>query len=206
MVWLGPGVIHWVHSSGWCNNIAWNVGPCNALQLRQAILAYEWNKLQSYKSIVPLIHLFWQLARNIRFTQAKCLEIVRGALIRSLAHCQMQIDFAASLGKTVKDQPRQRGEWSHYCEICEHETFNILCVRESSDGKYLVHCMNCALKMDAKLLTFAILQQYPIAELVSVLDACILYTGSTSTVNVLNTNSAQILKHTPHAHQSAIMC
>ena len=71
------GVGSLVCSIGWCNNIAWNVGPCSTYQLQQAIIAYEWNKLQSYKSIVPLIHLFWQLARNIRFTQQRCLHVVR---------------------------------------------------------------------------------------------------------------------------------
>jgi len=178
---LGPGVIHWVHSIGWCNNIAWNVGPCSTYQLQQAIIAYEWNKLQSYKSIVPLIHLFWQLARNIRFTQQRCLHVVRSVLIRSLAYCRMQIDYVVSLGKTVKDQPRTRGEWSHYCQVCEQETFNLLYVCESSDGKYLVHCIHCALRIDARLHTFTVLQQWTMEELGGFLDACTLTSAAVGT-------------------------
>lgn len=27
LVWLNGGNVHWVQSVGWCNNIAWNVGP-----------------------------------------------------------------------------------------------------------------------------------------------------------------------------------
>lgn len=27
LVWLNTGTIHWVQAIGWCNNIAWNVGP-----------------------------------------------------------------------------------------------------------------------------------------------------------------------------------
>ncbi len=33
---------------GWCNNIAWNVGPLTARQFQLGIERYEWNKLQSY--------------------------------------------------------------------------------------------------------------------------------------------------------------
>ncbi|KAJ7323700.1 Lysine-specific demethylase 6A [Desmophyllum pertusum] len=46
MVWLSPGVVHWVQSSGWCNNIAWNVGPLTEDMYHAAIDRYEWNKLQ----------------------------------------------------------------------------------------------------------------------------------------------------------------
>ena len=27
LVWLNTGTVHWVQAIGWCNNIAWNVGP-----------------------------------------------------------------------------------------------------------------------------------------------------------------------------------
>lgn len=29
LVWLNTGTVHWVQAIGWCNNIAWNVGPLN---------------------------------------------------------------------------------------------------------------------------------------------------------------------------------
>ena len=27
LVWLNTGTVHWVQAIGWCNNVAWNVGP-----------------------------------------------------------------------------------------------------------------------------------------------------------------------------------
>lgn len=27
LVWLNTGTVHWVQAIGWCNNIAWNIGP-----------------------------------------------------------------------------------------------------------------------------------------------------------------------------------
>lgn len=60
------GSPHWVQAIGWCNNIAWNVGPLTANQYESAIIRYEFNKLENFKSIVPLIQLTWNLARNIK--------------------------------------------------------------------------------------------------------------------------------------------
>ena len=51
---------------GWCNNIAWNVAPLTTKQFQIAVERYEYNKVQSYKSIVPIMHLSWNLARNVK--------------------------------------------------------------------------------------------------------------------------------------------
>lgn len=45
VVWIGSGCIHWVHSTGWCNNVAWNVGPPTPNQYEMALHCHEWNKL-----------------------------------------------------------------------------------------------------------------------------------------------------------------
>ncbi|RCN33707.1 JmjC domain protein [Ancylostoma caninum] len=119
LVWVGGGCVHWVQATGWCNNIAWNVGPVTASQLQISIFSYEWNKLQSYKSLVPMQHLCWQLAKNIRFTNQKVFSLIRGQLIRSLAFCKMVADLATSRGKQLKPQPRAKGEITHYCTLCE---------------------------------------------------------------------------------------
>lgn len=66
-----------MQSVGWCNNIAWNVGPLTARQYSLAIERYEWNKLQSFKSIVPMVHLSWNLARNIRVSDPKLFELIK---------------------------------------------------------------------------------------------------------------------------------
>ncbi|CAM6002185.1 unnamed protein product [Sphagnum balticum] len=58
-----------VFAVGWCNNIAWNVGPLTARQYTLSVERYEWNKLESFKSIVPVKHLTWNLARNIKVSE-----------------------------------------------------------------------------------------------------------------------------------------
>lgn len=36
LVWINAGTVHWVQAIGWCNNIAWNVGP-----LTGTIIAFD---------------------------------------------------------------------------------------------------------------------------------------------------------------------
>jgi len=76
-IFVSLGCVHWVQAVGWCNNIAWNVGPLTARQYHLAIERYEWNKLQSYKSIVPMIHLSWNLARNIKVSDQRLYDLVK---------------------------------------------------------------------------------------------------------------------------------
>ena len=78
---------------GWCNNIAWNVGPLTAHQFKLAIDRYEWNKLQDYKSIVPMINLSWNLARNIRIPDSQLAEHLKLCLQRSLTYCTRTFDI-----------------------------------------------------------------------------------------------------------------
>lgn len=62
---------------GWCNNIAWNVGPLTGRQFELACIRYEWNKLENFKSIVPMIHLSWNLARNIKVSDPKFYDLIK---------------------------------------------------------------------------------------------------------------------------------
>ena len=77
LVWVGSGTVHWVQAIGWCNNIAWNVGPFDAAQYRYAIERYEWNKHEHFKSIVPMIHLTWNLARNTLTNDRGLFALIR---------------------------------------------------------------------------------------------------------------------------------
>ena len=52
-----------------CNNIAWNVGPATAEQMSMALHAYEWNRLHAYRSLVPMQHLCWQIARSLHVSR-----------------------------------------------------------------------------------------------------------------------------------------
>lgn len=77
LVWVNAGTIHWVQAVGWCNNIAWNVGPLTQTQYQLAIERYEWNKLEKFKSIVPMLHLTWNLARNIKVSEETLFRTIK---------------------------------------------------------------------------------------------------------------------------------
>ncbi|XP_035212282.1 lysine-specific demethylase 6A-like isoform X2 [Stegodyphus dumicola] len=174
LVWVNAGTVHWVQAVGWCNNIAWNVGPLTAKQYQLAVERYEWNKLQSYKSIVPMAHLTWNLARNLKLSDRKLFEQIKYCLLRTLRQCQMTLDFLKELKKDVKWHGRGKNEAAHYCTNCEVEVFNILFVKEI-DKKHLVHCLDCARKSSPVLEDFVMLEEYTMEDLMEVYDNFILH-------------------------------
>ncbi|XP_055958910.1 lysine-specific demethylase 6A isoform X2 [Patella vulgata] len=179
LVWIGPGTVHWVQAVGWCNNIAWNVGPMTARQYQLALERYEWNKLQCYKSIVPMVHLSWNIARNISIVEPRMYELVKYVLLRSLRQIQMLIDFVEELGFEVKWQGRARDEAATYCDDCELEVFNILFVKEQ-DKKFVVHCQDCARKISPKLENFIVLNQYKLETLIEIYDNFVIHSSTPS--------------------------
>uniref|UniRef100_A0A3P9MH77 [histone H3]-trimethyl-L-lysine(27) demethylase n=1 Tax=Oryzias latipes TaxID=8090 RepID=A0A3P9MH77_ORYLA len=172
LVWLNTGTIHWVQAIGWCNNIAWNVGPLIAHQYKLAVERYEWNKLQSVKSMVPMVHLSWNMARNIKVSDHKLFEMIKYCLLRTLKQCQWVKEALATAGKETVLRPRTRDEPAHYCTICEVEVFNLLFVRREllSKKPYVVHCQDCARKGSATLDDFVVLEQYRMEDLMQVYD------------------------------------
>lgn len=48
-----------------------------AYQYKLAVERYEWNKLQSVKSVVPMVHLSWNMARNIKVSDHKLFEMIK---------------------------------------------------------------------------------------------------------------------------------
>lgn len=56
LVWINAGTVHWVQAVGWCNNIAWNVGPLNCK---------SWTLIKNHKSsplpVASLFVLFWRV-------------------------------------------------------------------------------------------------------------------------------------------------
>ncbi|XP_061571502.1 histone demethylase UTY-like isoform X2 [Cololabis saira] len=172
LVWLNTGTIHWVQAIGWCNNIAWNVGPLTAHQYKLAVERYEWNKLQSVKSMVPMVHLSWNMARNIKVSDHKLFEMIKYCLLRTLKQCQWVKEALASAGKETVLRPRTRDEPAHYCSICEVEVFNLLFVRREllSKKQHVVHCQDCARKGSATLDDFVVLEQYRMEDLMQVYD------------------------------------
>ncbi|XP_041662635.1 lysine-specific demethylase 6A [Cheilinus undulatus] len=172
LVWLNTGTIHWVQAIGWCNNIAWNVGPLTAHQYKLAVERYEWNKLQSVKSIVPMIHLSWNMARNIKVSDHKLFEMIKYCLLRTLKQCQMQRELLLNAGKELVWHGRTQNEPAHYCSICEVEVFNLLFVTSESNSRktYVVHCQDCARRGSSNLDNFVVLEQYKVEDLMQVYD------------------------------------
>ncbi|KAL3847276.1 hypothetical protein ACJMK2_018196, partial [Sinanodonta woodiana] len=169
LVWVGAATVHWVQAIGWCNNIAWNVGPLTARQFQLGMERYEWNKMQSYKSIVPMVHLAWNMAKNITISDPKFFEMVKSVLLNSLRQIQYTLDFVEELGLEVKWQGRAENEAAHYCNICEVEVFNLLFVMEQ-DRKFVVHCQDCARKISSRLEGFVTLNQYHLSDLIEIYD------------------------------------
>ncbi|ALC39189.1 Utx [Drosophila busckii] len=174
LVWVNAGCVHWVQSVGWCNNIAWNVGPLTARQYSLAIERYEWNKLQSFKSIVPMVHLSWNLARNIKVSDVKLFELIKQCLCQSLKNVYHLQEYVKSKGVQIRFNGRGKNEASHYCGQCEEEVFNVLFIREQ-EKRHVVHCLPCALKLSPSLQGIVCLEEYRLSELQHVYDSFTLY-------------------------------
>ncbi|XP_021043162.1 lysine-specific demethylase 6A isoform X14 [Mus pahari] len=172
LVWINAGTVHWVQAIGWCNNIAWNVGPLTACQYKLAVERYEWNKLQNVKSIVPMIHLSWNMARNIKVSDPKLFEMIKYCLLRTLKQCQTLREALIAAGKEIIWHGRTKEEPAHYCSICEVEVFDLLFVTNESNSRktYIVHCQDCARKTSGNLENFVVLEQYKMEDLMQVYD------------------------------------
>ncbi|KAI5621201.1 lysine-specific demethylase 6A isoform X2 [Silurus asotus] len=172
LVWLNAGSVHWVQAIGWCNNVAWNVGPLTAHQYKLAVERYEWNKLQSVKSIVPMIHLSWNLARNIKVSDHKLFEMIKYCLLKTLKQCQMLREALIAAGRELVWHGRTKDEPAHYCSICEVEVFDLLFVTSESNSRktYVVHCQDCARRGSPNLDNFVVLEQYKVEDLMQVYD------------------------------------
>ncbi|KAH0624787.1 hypothetical protein JD844_032588, partial [Phrynosoma platyrhinos] len=172
LVWINAGTVHWVQAIGWCNNIAWNVGPLTACQYKLAVERYEWNKLQSVKSKVPMVHLSWNIARNIKVSDPKLFEMIKYCLLRTLKQCQTLREALIAAGKEIVWHGRTKEEPAHYCSICEVEVFNLLYVTNESNSRktYVVHCLDCARKICGNLENFVVLEQYKMEDLMQIYD------------------------------------
>jgi len=181
LVWVNAGCVHWVQAVGWCNNIAWNVGPLTARQYSLAIERYEWNKLQNYKSIVPMVHLSWNLARNIKVSDPKLYELLKMCLLSTLKNVIHTLEYVKSKGVEIRFHGRGKNEASHYCGQCELEVFNVLFIREA-EKRHVVHCLNCSRKQSANLQGFVCLEEYRLNELTQIYDAFTLFKPPANTL------------------------
>lgn len=160
LVWINAGAIHWVQAKGWCNNIAWNTGPMTHQQYVKAYERYEWNKLKAVKSIVPMNHLSWNMARFAKIYDSQLVAQIRHCLEGTLNTCKTIKEKLTKEGIEIQFHGREKEEWTHYCEICEVEVFNILFVENRK-----VHCQNCARSSNKTLDGFVVLEEYKTEEL-----------------------------------------
>lgn len=173
LVWINAGTVHWVQATGWCNNIAWNVGPLTPYQYQLALERFEWNEVKNVKSIVPMIHVSWNVARTVKITDPDLYRMIKYCLLQSMKRCQIQRDSLIRGGKKIAYQARVKDEPAYYCNECDVEVFNILFVTSESGGKntYLVHCESCARSATSATSSVVILEQYRVEELMQMYDS-----------------------------------
>uniref|UniRef100_A0A8C6UG09 [histone H3]-trimethyl-L-lysine(27) demethylase n=1 Tax=Neogobius melanostomus TaxID=47308 RepID=A0A8C6UG09_9GOBI len=172
LVWINAGTVHWVQAVGWCNNIAWNVGPLNSYQYQLALERFEWNELKKVKSIVPMIHVSWNVARTIKITDQDTYKLIKHCLMQSIKHIQILREQLVASGKKISYQSRVKDEPAYYCNECDLEVYNLLFVTSENSSKksYVVHCEDCARRKSAALTGVVVLEQYRIEELMKTYD------------------------------------
>ncbi|XP_037126646.1 lysine (K)-specific demethylase 6B, b isoform X1 [Syngnathus acus] len=173
LVWINAGTVHWVQAVGWCNNIAWNVGPLNAYQYQLALERYEWNEEKKVKSIVPMIHVSWNVARTIKITDEDTFKMIKHCLLQSIKHIQILREQLVASGKKICYQSRLKEEPAYYCNECDLEVFNMLFVTSEHSTKktYVVHCEECARAKSPTLTGVVVLEQYLTEELIKTYDS-----------------------------------
>ncbi|KAM4611822.1 uncharacterized protein kdm6ba isoform 2-T3 [Polymixia lowei] len=182
LVWINAGTVHWVQAVGWCNNIAWNVGPLNGYQYQLALERFEWNEVKKVKSIVPMIHVSWNVARTVKVTDPDTYKMIKHCLLQSIKHIQILRDQLVAAGKKISYQSRVKDEPAYYCNECDVEVFSLLFVtsENSSRKTYVVHCEDCARQRSPSLSNVVVLEQYRIEELMNTYDTFPLPTSSGS--------------------------
>jgi lysine-specific demethylase 6A len=169
LVYVNAGCVHWVQAAGWCNNIAWNIGPLSHRQYVLAIERYEWNKTQKFQSIVAMVLLSWNLARNITVSEPKLHSAIKSTLAESIRQTVQTLNFVKSKGRPVKFHGRRKNDPPHYCVKCEVEVFNIILILER-EVPHVVNCLKCARKDSPDLSGWVCLEEYSLEELCKVYD------------------------------------
>jgi len=136
VVWLNSGTVHWVQATGWCNNVAWNVGPFNEYQYVQGIERYEFNKITRFQSLIPMLHLTFQIAKRLAKTkiEAGYRLCLRHCMQRTLWRLKADLCRYQKNGLRIVYQPRDSEHAPpNYCEVCDVELFCVLFVKLKPD-------------------------------------------------------------------------
>ena len=148
------------------------MGPLTFTQYYAAIERYEWNKLGSCKSIVPMIHLSWNIARNMRISDRQLFDLIQFILRQSLKYVKLVLKYLDEQFNSkliLRKQLRTADEPAHYCLDCDCEVFNLLFVSEQ-DRKHVVRCLDCALQFDQDFHGVVVLYQFNFDDLQSIYD------------------------------------
>jgi len=182
MVWVNAGCVYWVQAGGWCNSIRWNVAPLSCYQYQMAVQKWRWNILQFVRCPVPLVHLSWNLALNVKMTEEGLFIEVKKFIFDSLVQFLLVREHLAYLGIKASRQLRRYNECAQYCRSCEAEIFGFLFVEEAGeDGKADgVTCFNCAKMKSAKLENMICMEEQSAEDLAAVFDGFRLPAGQTS--------------------------
>ncbi|KAK7909368.1 hypothetical protein WMY93_014052 [Mugilogobius chulae] len=168
LVWINAGTVHWVQAVGWCNNIAWNVGPLHVERGEEGEIHR------------PMIHVSWNVARSLKITDPDTYKMIKHCLLQSMKHIQILRDQLVAEGKKISYQSRVKDEPAYYCNECDVEVFNLLFVtsENSSRKTYMVHCEDCARSMGSGLGSVVVLEQYRMEELMALYDSFSLASSS----------------------------
>ena len=170
LVWVNSGCVHWTQAAGWCNSITWKVAPFNEKQYKLALDRYEWNKQQNCRSVIGLIHLSWNMARNVRLTDSKLYEIIKKVLLQSFKQAILTQEFVQRQGIELRYHGHHRSDPANFCAHCDIEVFGVLFIR-AEDTEHKVQCLNCARRSSPTLKGFICLEEYKIKELCDAYDA-----------------------------------
>ncbi|KAL6267257.1 hypothetical protein P5V15_000331 [Pogonomyrmex californicus] len=179
IVWINVGCVHWVQSIGSCNNVAWNVGPFIVSQYYMAIERYEWNKLQRFKSIVPIVHLSWNLACDANVTNVQLSILIKNCLLLTMKQSYLILKFVKRKNVEVIHHGRRKDDHTPYCQNCYVEVFNVLFISKLKKNKpHEVYCIKCALKRSRSLRGFTCLKEYHLNTLRNIYDKFVLRLSS----------------------------
>lgn len=182
VIFLNAGTVHWVQSTGWCNNVAWNVGPYNADHYKQAIERYQFNIGEGYQSLIPMAQLTWLLARDKQqfsdILDDEYIMMMKHTMQRILWRLQRQLYRLRKEEYRIVYQPEFHKTAPNYCEKCEVELFCVLFVKAVPDrdelGKPLpleTFCESCAHGMTPDKTNWIVLKQALLEDLGKVLDS-----------------------------------
>lgn len=106
----------------------WDLLWSAAYQYQLALERYEWNEVKNVKSIVPMIHVSWNVARTVKISDPDLFKMIKFCLLQSMKHCQVQRESLVRAGKKIAYQGRVKDEPAYYCNECDVSMGTLPCL------------------------------------------------------------------------------